>query len=158
MGHHGGVDEYGRALAEAIEEAVPGWVEQAVERTLLAAGSRPDAVVSERAVRAGRQAQAEVASRVRALLVADIDEQHTTPLAILRDAVRYPTGVLRDAGAAPVVRDADQQRLFPDDVYDLSPASFADIGPAVAEAGLVWGAAKAHTHLQRHARPAEPRP
>lgn len=149
------MDDYGGALAEAIEEAVPGWVENAVERTLAANGTRPDARVREEAARAGRLAQAEVVPRVQALLAADIDEQRTTPLAILRDAVRYPAAVLRHAGIAPADRDVNQRRLLPDDVYDLSPASFADFGPRVAEAGLVWGAAKAHTHLQRHGRPAE---
>jgi hypothetical protein len=48
-----------------------------------------------------------------------------------------------------VVRDKQQERLFPDDDYDLAPANFADVSPDLAEVGLVWGAAKAHTHLQR---------
>ena len=39
------------------------------------------------------------------------------------------------------------RRNFPDDVYDLSPATFADVDPALHEPGLVWGAAKAHVHL-----------
>ena len=34
-------------------------------------------------------------------------------------------------------------------LYDLSPASFADLAPALKEPGLVWGAAKAHVHLSR---------
>jgi hypothetical protein len=43
-------------------------------------------------------------------------------------------------------------RSFPDDVYDLTPASFADVDPALHEPGLVWGAAKAHVHLARRRR------
>ena len=46
-------------------------------------------------------------------------------------------------------RDAQAERLFPDDDYDLAPASFADIDPSVHEPGLVWGAAKAHVILKR---------
>jgi len=65
--------------------------------------------------------------------------------------VRYPTEVLRAAGARPVARDPIQVRLLPDDVYDLSPATFADIDPALAEPGLMWGAAKALEHRRRHA-------
>jgi putative CocE/NonD family hydrolase len=38
---------------------------------------------------------------------------------------------------------------FPDDAYDLGPASFADIDPSLHEPGLMWGAAKAHVHLAR---------
>jgi len=71
---------------------------------------------------------------------------------LLRAAVRYPTAVLRAAGVPPVARDDQQVHLFPDDDYDLAPANFADVDPALAEPGLVWGAAKAYVHLQRHKR------
>jgi hypothetical protein len=40
--------------------------------------------------------------------------------------------------------------MFPDDDYGLTPASFADIDPALAEPGLAWGAAKAWVHRRRH--------
>ena len=66
---------------------------------------------------------------------------------MLRTLVRYPTDVLRSAGARPVTRDEFAVRNFRDDVYDLSPATFADVDPALHEPGLVWGAAKAHVHL-----------
>jgi hypothetical protein len=84
------------------------------------------------------------------LLAADIDDQHTTPLALLRGAVRYPTAVLRDAGVPAVERDRFAEDAFPDDVYDLTPATFADLDPALTEAGLAWGAAKAWEHTRRH--------
>jgi hypothetical protein len=88
---------------------------------------------------------------VRELLAADIDEQRTTPLAILRGAaLRYPTSVLHAAGVPPVVRDRAAEELFPDDLYDLVPASFADLDPSLADAGLRWGAAKAFEHKRRH--------
>ena len=60
--------------------------------------------------------------------------------------------VLRAAGASPVPRDDFDVRNFPDDVYGLSPATFADVDPALHEPGLVWGAAKAHVHLARRRR------
>jgi hypothetical protein len=53
-----------------------------------------------------------------------------------------------------VARDAFEQERFPDDVYGLMPASFADFGPEVGEAGLAWGAAKAWEHKRRHGSPA----
>jgi len=121
-----------------------------VERIMIAwAGSVPSAV-AEAAEEAARQAGAEVVPRVRALLMSDVDEQRTTPLALVRTAVRYPTGVLQSAGVAPVERDRFAERAFPEDVYDLAPASFADLDPALAEVAITWGAAKAFEHKRRH--------
>jgi len=65
--------------------------------------------------------------------------------------------VLRQAGVPGVVRDEEAQRQFPDDDYDLTPANFADLdaGPTeggLAEAGIAWGAAKAHVVLARRRR------
>jgi hypothetical protein len=137
------------ALAGAIERALPGWVERSVERRALAFHGRLDDDVRVAAADAGRRAAVEVGREVRALLALDIDAQPTTPLAILRGAVRFPTEVLRAAAVAPVVRDEQQERLFPDDVYDLAPANFTDVSPELTEVGLAWGAAKAHAHLRR---------
>lgn len=100
----------------------------------------------------GRAAQAEGAHRVRALLATDVDVQQGNPLSVLRWLVHHPTAVLRRAGARPVPRDEFSERNFPDDVYDLTPASFADVDPALHEPGLEWGAAKAHVHLARRRR------
>jgi hypothetical protein len=49
----------------------------------------------------------------------------------------------------PAARDETDERLFPEDVYGLGPASFADIDPSVHEPGVAWGAAKAYVHLAR---------
>ncbi|HSS10192.1 MAG TPA: hypothetical protein VLL25_09915 [Acidimicrobiales bacterium] len=146
-----GMEDYASALADGIEEALPGWVERSVARIMTAwAGSVPPEVASA-AQEAGRQAQAEVGPDVRDLLLADIDEQSTTPLAILRaDAVRYPTAVLQNAGVPPVQRDEFVEEVFPDDTYDLAPASFGDLDPNLADIGISWGAAKAFEHKRRH--------
>ncbi len=149
------VHEQSTVLADAIEAALPGWVERSVERLCVAWHRRADPEVMAAAADAGRRAGADVGARVRALLEADIDEQRTTPLALLRGAVVYPTAVLQAAGVPPVERDRLQEQLFPADLYDLAPANFADVDPALAEPGLAWGAAKALEHRRRH-RPAEP--
>jgi hypothetical protein len=128
---------HARALADAIEAAVPSWVERCTQRYGVAAGD------------AGSRARDEVMPAIRALLTTDVDAQRENPLAILRAAVRFPTEVLRAAGAAPVRRDEFAERSFPDDVYDLSPAAFADVDPSLTEPGIVWGAAKAHVVLAR---------
>jgi hypothetical protein len=140
---------YARALADGVDWALAGWVARSVERVLHAQGRHPDAATRQRAAAAGDAARAEIVPRLRRLLEADIDDQRTTPLAVIRGAVPHPTGVLRAAGARPVARDDPSRRHFPDDVYDLAPASFADLDPSLREPGLEWGAAKAHVHLRR---------
>jgi len=151
--------EHATALADAIDGALPGWVERSVARRL-AGGPDGDttapAWVTVAASDAGHRARAEIGPRVRALLEADIDEQRTTPLALLRTAASYPTAVLVAAGVTPVLRDDAQARLFPDDIYDLAPATFADVAPELTEPGLAWGVAKAWTHRRRHATPLGP--
>jgi hypothetical protein len=137
------------ALADALDRAVAGWVVRCVERIVVQwRGDVPDDV-RVAAARAGERALADVGPRVRALLARDVDEQRANPLALLRDAVRYPTEVLHGAGVPPVVRDEFAEAQFPDDVYDLTPASFADLDPALHEPGMAWGAAKAFTVLGR---------
>lgn len=137
-------------LARAVEEALPRWVERSVESRLRAAAGEADPVTMAEARDAGARARAEVGARVRALLETDVDEQRASPLALLRGAVSYPTEVLRRAGIPGVPRDDFSVERFPDDVYDLTPASFADIEPSLQGPGLAWGAAKAWTHKRRH--------
>lgn len=136
------MEEMAQALADAVDAALPAWVEAAVARRH--DGPRPDTADAIAAARA------DLMPRLRALLAQDVDEQKTTPLTILREAVRYPTEVLRSAGVAPVDRDDFDRERFPDDDYGLTPAAFADFGPAVADAGIAWGAAKAWVHKRRH--------
>lgn len=141
---------YAEALADAAVAALPVWVQRSIaERYRAWRGDDPPGAVTVAGQAAGRAAIADVEGPLRALLAQDVDEQRGNPLAVLRGAVGHPTQVLRAAGVPPVVRDADAQRLFPDDDYDLTPGAFADIDPALHEVGLVWGAAKAHVVMSR---------
>ena len=139
----GQLREYAEALAGGVERALPAWVARSVER--VSSAIAPEAVND-----AAARAKADVGGAVRRLLETDIDQQTTTPLALLRSAVRYPTELLKQAGVAPVERDRFAEEAFPDDIYDLTPASFADLDPELAEPGLAWGAAKAFVHKRRH--------
>lgn len=142
--------QLGARLADAVEAALPGWV---IGQVVRVAGARPGALTEEvrrAAESAGQQAARVVGPEVRRLLDLDVDEQKTTPLALIRGAVRYPTAVLRSAGLPAVARDRFAEAAFPDDIYDLSPGNFADLDPALGEPGLEWGAAKAFVHKQRH--------
>jgi len=141
----------GRALADGLCDALPGWVERSVERMLVAYHGTLDAGAMAAAHESGAKAAGEIGPRIRALLDADIDEQRANPLSIVREAVHYPTDVLRAAGVPPVQRDRFAEERFPDDDYDLTPTSFADIDPRLQETGLAWGAAKAWEHKRRHA-------
>ena len=68
----------------------------------------------------------------------------STPLQIVRMLVAAPTAVLRDAGVPGVVRDAFEERAFPEDEYDLSPRTLSDLGdPDLGPQLLAWGLAKA---------------
>lgn len=140
---------YAADLADGVEAALAPWVERCVRTGCAAAGVSADDGLLAAARAAGVRCRDEVAPAVRALLVTDIDEQATTPLAVLRGAVRHPTEVLEAAGVPAPRRDEFAQRSFPEDRYELAPASFADLDPDLVEAGLRWGAAKAHVHLAR---------
>jgi hypothetical protein len=139
----------GTALAAAVEQALPGWVERSVGTLVVAFRGDLPGEVRRASTAAGERAAVDVGARVRALLDQDVDAQRTNPLALLRGAVRYPAEVLRDAGVPPVVRSAWDEEAFPDDDYGLAPATWADIDPSLQEPGLRWSAAKAHTVLAR---------
>ena len=136
-------------LVTLVEATLGGWVVRAVTDLMTAwAGAVPDDVVAE-AERAGVAAVADVVPRLRHLVGLDVDEQPTNPLAMLRGAVTHPTAVLAAAGVPHVRRDPFDERAFPDDVYGLAPAAFADVDPSLHEPGLRWGASKAHVVLLR---------
>jgi hypothetical protein len=143
------MDEYNQRLLDAVDAAVPRWVTRQVTLVITAWRGEVPAEVAVAAQRAGEQARIEVGQQLRRLLETDIDQQRTNPLSLLRQAVRYPTEVLRAAGVPPVVRPAFEEQAFPDDVYNLSPASWRDVDDSLHEPGLVWGAWKAKQHLAR---------
>ncbi len=137
---------YAEALADGVERALPDWVAAAVARRLPAAEVEAARAEIEAA---GRDAASDIGPRVRELLRLDIDEQWTNPLSLIRSAIRYPNRVLAAAGAPSVARDGQAVRFLPEDVYDLTPATFADLAPELHDLGISWGAAKAHVHLRR---------
>lgn len=143
------LQRHAATLADGIEEALGPWVERCVRTRVEGSGGVFTAEIRARAAASGRAAVEVTVPRIRALLELDIDAQPTGPLAIVRSAVVFPTEVLRATGVPPLDRDDAARSMFPDDEYDLTPASFAELDPALTEAGIVWGAAKAHVHLAR---------
>ena len=139
-----------RALADGVVAALSAWVERSVDRRYRAALGPPPPDVLDAARRAGAAARDDVGPRLRALLETDADAQRTTPLTIVREAVVYPTRVLAAAGVPARRRDPLDQAMFPDDTYELTPATFADLDPRLTDAAVAWGAAKAWLHRRRH--------
>ncbi len=133
--------DYGAELAAAVDRVLPGWVVRNVRRF------RDD--LDLEATAAGEEARREVGVRMRRLLETDLDQQRSNPLAILRTAIRYPTQVLSAAGVPGVVREPFAVEAFPEDIYNLSPATWSDIDPVLPDYGIAWSAWKAHEFLRR---------
>lgn len=135
---------YSEALADAFEQIAESWFQSLVERRA------PGMSTGDGRAEQLRAAAGDTAAELRALLAVDITAQQVGPLEILRRAVTdVPTRILHGLGVAAVTRDDFAISNFPDDVFGLTPASFADVDPSLHEPGLVWGAAKAHIHLRR---------
>ncbi len=137
-------DPPGELLA-ACEAAIPGWMRASIAARVAGSGERSD-VISTTA----DAESTELLGELRRLLTADVDEQETTPLALIRRAVtRRPTELLRSLGVVAPEAERFAAEAFPDDPYRLGPAAWAEVDPALHEPGLVWGAWKAMTVLRR---------
>ncbi|MGZ4797777.1 MAG: hypothetical protein ACXVJZ_16180 [Acidimicrobiia bacterium] len=147
-------DDARAAMAEAAAAITAGvargagpWVVRSVERILDAWDRVPAderAAVHERAAHAGAAASARVVAALDELFATDPRRQRMTPLEVVRSIVDEPTALLRELGIPGVVRDPFDERVRPDDDYDLTPRSLADLGDEdLAAQLLVWGVAKA---------------
>ena len=80
------------------------------------------------------------------LLATDVDRQRTTPLSVFREATAPVAAFLRERGVHP----PPTTPMSPaGDEFQLEPATWSDIDPALHEPGLTWGAWKAMTVLAR---------
>lgn len=136
-------------LADRVEAVLPAWIEGLVVRRVQQwRGDVPPDIAAD-AARAGEDARRESGSGIRALLEADVDEQAVNPLQLLRAATRHAHDVLDRLGVPEVQRDEFARRSFPDDRYDLVPATWSDVDESLHEPGITWGAAKAFVHKAR---------
>lgn len=143
------LDQYSQALLDSVHEAVPRWVERCVRTVAASQAIALDTATEQRLAQVAVEARDDVAERLRRLLETDVDEQRSNPLDVLRRSVHHATAVLADLGARPVRRDEFAVRVFPDDVYALGPAAFSDVDDDLTEPGIIWGAFKAKTVLDR---------
>jgi hypothetical protein len=141
------LSDAGDAIVAGVERCGAAWVVGSVTRLVdawgrLDAGQRAAAIAAADA--AAEPAVASVVAQLCDLFAADPADQRTTPLQVVRSLVAAPTAVLRDAGVPGVVRDAFEERAFPDDDYDLVPRTLGDLGdPDLGPLLLAWGLAKA---------------
>jgi hypothetical protein len=150
--------EYGIALAEAIQAAMPSFVERLVrERSTafgvpLQTGATPQdfAALHGDVTKLGQSVASAVDHALREFFISDIDSQRTTPLTIIRNHLGPVTEFLRSLSFSPADRDPFDVSSFPADVFALGPQAWQDFGEEAHEAGLRWGAAKAMVHRQRH--------
>lgn len=137
-------------LADAAADAVARWTRDRV-RTV-AGPDGGDAALAAATDAAADEAAAHTRAGLRALRDVDPTAPGVPgPLEVVRDAYRFPTRVLRDAGVPPVHRDDFEVRHFPDDDYGLRIQSFAELpgGDDLAVLHAVWGSAKAAVLRER---------
>ncbi len=141
--------EIATRLCEATLDAVPAWIEGLVVTRLRQWAGHVSAELAAEAVTAGEAARDELAPRLRGLLAAEVEDQRTNPLQLLRETTHHAAAVLAGAGVPAMPRDQFEARSFPTDVYGLMPATWADVHPDLHELGLTWGAAKAYVFKAR---------
>jgi hypothetical protein len=138
-----------QALARAVDDVIEPWLVRCVERTAQRQWGACPPDLLDAARRSASQVAPGVSQQLQQLLTTDVDDQRRNPLGVLRDAVVHATRVLAQAGVPPVRRDAFAEEAFPDDCYDLSPATWSDVDASLHEPGIVWGAWKAKVVLDR---------
>lgn len=136
-------------LVDAIGRVVESWLIRIAVDTCAIHGASVTPEFRDAAENAAREGSKWVLARLRETLEVDVDAQRVNPLQTLREAVRYPTRILRESGVPPKARDEYDEKINPDDVYGIGPAHWNDIDESLTEPGVVWGAAKASTVLQR---------
>jgi hypothetical protein len=151
------MDEGAARILEGVEEHAAAWVLRAVT-FILDAWGRLDTSEYVAAIAHARDAGAEGAERVvaelRAFFGTDVDDQRTTPLAIVRSLRIEATNVLKAAGVPAVERDRYEEQSFPDDIYGIVPKDLGELGDEDLGAALVaWGLGK--SGVLRARRPPE---
>ena len=143
------LEEYPRALFDAVTTAYPAWLTARAEHILIASGRGLTAEECSSLGSAVSESADLMAHGLCALLATDVDDQRQNPLHLLRASSQAVTEFLGSLGLQPPMRDEFETRAMPDDVYAIGPLAWIDMGDDVHEAGISWGAWKAATVLTR---------
>ncbi len=142
------IDPPGDLLA-AADGATARWLRTALERAARRGGVAPGELDPAAMADVVARTSATILSDLAALLAQDVDDQRTNPLSIYRSHLAEPTELLRAHSVATPSGDRFAADRFPDDPYQLGPATWSDIGDDLHGPGLVWGAWKAKLVLDR---------
>ena len=136
------MNPYSTRLLETMQAVTESWLRGLVARVVEAQGlgalvdlERLEGVISS--------ARTDLLASLNRLLEQDAWEQRRNPLELVRGATVGLTAELAAFGARPVPRDEFKERSFPDDLFDLAPATWSDVHPDLHDVGLEWGAWKA---------------
>lgn len=143
------LEPYPKALFEAVVAAFPTWLTTRMREILSDAHVEVDASISTEIDSVVLAASHVLTDALFALLVTDVDAQASNPLHVIRSATAEATDYLRACRVPPVARDEWDERALPNDVYAIGPIAWRDLGEAVHDAGIEWGAWKAATVLTR---------
>jgi hypothetical protein len=122
-------------LKEAVVAAFPHYAWERLDELGVVAGSTVNAAI--------KSAVAELERALADLLSQPEDEQNRSPLELVREATQPVTAALAALGLRPPPRDLFLTETYPEDVYDLYPASSQSLGEEVWRLHLEWGKAKA---------------
>lgn len=137
------------ALLSAVCAAYPAWVRARIVGVARASGRDLVADDLARTDAAVARATAWLETELSLLLATDVDEQRVNPLQVMRRAARFAAEVLDSVGVPVPTRDEFEHRAMPEDPYGIGPLAWRDLGEAVHDAGIEWGAWKAATVLTR---------
>ena len=143
------VEPYSQALLDAVVEAVPTWITRRMHEVMQASSTGDKDAVVAHIAHVAQQTQHFVKEHLLQLLSEDVDVQRSNPLHILRRSTALATETLQSAHIPPVHRDEFDKSALPDDVYAIGPLTWRDVSEEVHEAGIMWGAWKAATVIQR---------
>ena len=137
--------EYGQRLADAIAADIGPWLQTELAKTLDDPDDELQALL--------RSVESETKRAITELVTADVDIPLSGPLERIRRSIEPLTEALGERQVPAPLRNPLDVEMRPDDRYGFGPMTFLDISPEVHEAGIAWGAAKAHLHMQRRRQP-----
>ncbi len=136
-------------LLTVARRTTPSWVRRSVERAAARGGVAADALDGGELEIVVQRTAEQILADLAELLASDVDDQRSNPLAIFRGAVRGLTEFLRVQEIPPPPSDRFMAERFPDDPYQLGPATWSDVDDELHTPGLIWGAWKAKIVLDR---------
>jgi hypothetical protein len=148
--------EAGLALFASVSEHLAPYIERRINERSPDSLYVDDPLYADAVSTVARQSAGKVLDRLHRLVIADIDDQPSTPLEVLRGFVPDATAFLAAHMVAPVGRDRFSWTRFPEDLYDLTPANLAALGDEVGDVSIIWGATKAFEHRKRHSAETPP--